>query len=219
MISFSLPLYPNAQRILFLHQGLLLANGIRRHPSFLKFWPDNGLEVLVVETHLFGMSLSGKGRDDLLWQQPRSPKLTGHNLNLTPFAPETEQSIEPLKVLVSGSEVMLHDVEALSELGPAHHARAVLAGRLGPDHQQEVLQQHRGSTTPEAELQPGPAKHAQRIDCGTLSHQVDVPLSGDSSAMGGVKLPKSVAGGPNSLNGGAATALHWQSTKGAAHLR
>ena len=27
----------------------------------------------------------------------------------------------------------------LSELGPAHHARAVLAGRLGPDHQQEVL--------------------------------------------------------------------------------
>jgi hypothetical protein len=31
--------------------------------------------------------LSGKGRDDLLWQQPRSPELTGHNLNLTPFAP------------------------------------------------------------------------------------------------------------------------------------
>mmetsp|Transcript_225 Transcript_225/g.326 ORF Transcript_225/g.326 Transcript_225/m.326 type:complete len:220 (-) Transcript_225:628-1287(-) len=219
MISFGLPLYPNAQRILFLHQSLLLANGIRRHPSFLQFWPNNGLEVLVVKTHLFGMSLSGKGRNDLLWQQPRSPKFTGHNLNLTPLAPETQQSIEPLKILLSGSEVVLHDVEALSQLGPAHHARAVLAGRLGPDHQQEVLQQHRGSTTPEAELQPGPAKHAQCIDCGTLSHQVDVRLSGDRSAMGGVELPKSIAGGPNSLDRGAAAALHGQSTKGAPHLR
>jgi len=40
-----------------------------------------------VPSALWVQLLSGKGRDDLLWQQPRSPKLTGHNLNLTPFAP------------------------------------------------------------------------------------------------------------------------------------